>query len=84
MVFDSVAYRIKKLMDIALSLLKAKLSSEHANITQNRKEYKIFYLALKLIHPEPLTLIRIRPTITKKNKLNRLILELPNLITLFS
>ena len=45
-------------MDIALSVS----SSEHANIAQNRKEYKIFYLALKLMQPEPLTLFRIRPT----------------------
>ena len=48
---------------MALSVsLKAKLSSEHANIMQNRKEYKKFYLALKLIQPEPLILFRIRPT----------------------
>ena len=39
-----------------LCLLKAQLSSEHASITQSRKEYKIFYLGLKLIHPEPLIL----------------------------
>ena len=45
-------------MDIALSVS----SSEHANITQNGNEYKIFYLALKLIQPEPLTRFRIRPT----------------------
>ena len=45
-------------MDTALSVS----SYEHANITQNRKEYKVSYLALKLIQPEPLTLFRIRPT----------------------
>ena len=45
-------------MDIALSVS----SSEHANITQNRKEYKIFYIAIKLIQPEPLTVFPIRPT----------------------
>ena len=69
-------------MDIALSVS----SSEHTNITQNRNEYKIFYLALKLIQPEPLTLFRIsRPVYyKKKNNLNLLILELQNLITLFS
>ena len=44
-------------MGIALSVS----SSEHANITQN-KEYKISCLALKLIQPEPLTLLRIRST----------------------
>ena len=51
-------------MDISLCLcfLKAQLSSEHASITQNRKESKIFYLALKLIHLEPLALFCIRPT----------------------
>ena len=69
-------------MDIALSVS----STEHANITQNRNEYKIFYLALKLIQPKPLTLFRIRPTclLQKKNNLNPLISELKNLIALFS
>ena len=53
-------------MDIALSVS----SSEHANIRQNRNEYKIFCFALKLIQPEPLTLFRIRPTcLSQKEKL---------------
>ena len=45
-------------MDIALSAS----FSEHANITQNRNEYKIFYLALKLIQPVYYTKEQLKPS----------------------
>ena len=53
---------------------------------QNRKEYEIFYLALKLIHPERNNFISYKADLFEKKKknLNLLILEPPNLIALFS
>ena len=70
-------------ISICLCLLKAQLSSECASIMQNRKEYQIFHLALKFIHPEPLFHKKTN-LFNKTEQLKPSDLESPNLITLFS